>query len=85
MKGRKRSGREINQKTITEELITELKMIDAYDDLFIPGVMACMNSIEDQEEVLDFLRYGKKLGYEVTDETVTMLALYLDQKSNSLD
>ena len=74
-----------DQKTITEELITELKMIDAYDDLFIPGVMVCMNSIEDQEEVLDFLRQGKKLGYEVTDETVTMLAIYLDQKSSSLD
>ena len=70
---------------ITQELLTELKKVDAYDDLFIPGVMACVESIEDQKVILDFLKHGSEQGYEVSDETITMLAIYLDQDRNEIN
>ena len=73
------------QNPITQDLINALKKIEAYDDMFIPGVMACVENVEDQEVILDFLKHGSEQGYEVTDETVTMLAIYLDQERNGIE
>lgn len=79
------SERDFNEKTITEELKDELSKIKANDNLFIPYVMACLESIEDQEVVLDFIRNGESAGEEVSDATVSMLATYLDQERNGID
>lgn len=70
---------------ITKELLSALGEIKAYDDLFIPSIMACLETPEDQEVMLDFLKHGRDHGHEVSDETVTMLAIYLNQERNGIE
>ena len=72
-------------KSIADQLLDELKKVKANDDFFIPYVMACLEDTEDQETMLDFLLHGEEMGHEVSDETVSMLATYLDQERNGIE
>ena len=69
----------------TNELLKELRKIDAYDAEFIPVVMSYLDNEEDQEVVLDFIRNGAKYGQEVSYDTITMLSIYLDEERHGID
>lgn len=57
---------------ITLELLDELKKIKK-DQNFIMHVFSCATAIEDQEEILDFIKHGDDVDYE----TVSVLAMHL--------
>lgn len=64
---------------ITEKLVSELrKLFD--DDEFIAGILVYADAEADQKSILEFIQKGE----DVTVETVTVLALELDEARANL-
>lgn len=68
-----------SKETITNKLIRKLRALFD-DDEFVSGILIYASHVEDRKTILEFIEHGE----DVSVETVTVLALDLDDARSEL-